>query len=103
MATSESSSESTLQGNTKRKLVIAFIVGAIVHAVLLGLSLFGVFDMATWLLLVFALPGAMVDMSAEMIHPSRMGGVVLAVVATVVNGGVYALGAWIVSKIKRRA
>lgn len=86
--------------NQKRLLVTAFVVGALVHAMLLASSLSGVFDMATWLLLVFALPGAIIDISAEMIHPSQTGGIVLAVVASLVNGGAYALGAWIVFRLR---
>lgn len=90
-------------GAKSKRILIAFVVGALVHALLLGLSLSGTFDLATWLLLVFALPGAMVDISSEMIHPSPMGGVVLALVATLVNGGAYALVTWTVSKIRRRS
>lgn len=88
--------------NPKRTLWIAFVVGAVVHALLLGLSLVGNLDMAAVLLLVFALPGALVDISSEMIHPSQTGGFVLAFVGTVVNGGAYALGAWGVLKIRAR-
>lgn len=99
---SSSSSESAAPVNRQHLLVKAFVVGAVVHAVLLALGLSGVFDAATWLLLVFALPGAVVDISAEMIHPSQTGGVILAGVATLVNGGAYALGVWLFSTIKRR-
>lgn len=86
----------------QRYLGMAFVVGVIVHAALLGLGLSGLFDFATWLLLVFALPGALIDMTAEMIHPSRMGGILLAVIASIVNGGAYIVGAWIVLKIRNR-
>lgn len=83
---------------------MAFFIGAIVHAVLLGLSLIAspFSDMATFLLLVFALPGAIVDMSAEILHPSLWGGVLLAIVATIVNGGAYVLGAWIAVQVRNR-
>lgn len=77
-------------------------MGAFVHAILLGLSLVGNLDEAALLLLVFAFPGALVDVSSEMIHPSQTGGFVLALIGTVVNGGAYALGAWIVLKIRAR-
>ena len=83
---------------------MAFLSGALVHAVLLGLSLTGsvLSDAATWFLLVFALPGAMVDMSSEMIHPSLWGGILLAIVGTMVNGGAYAVGAWLAMNFRNR-
>lgn len=88
--------------NPKRQIGKAFVIGAVVHAILLAASLSGPLGWATWLLLVFAFPGAIVDMSSEMVHPSQTGGVLLAIVATFVNGGAYALGAWLLAKIRRR-
>jgi len=93
-----------LSTNPKRLLTIAFFIGATIHAVLLGLSLTasGFSDMATFLLLIFALPGAIVDMSAEVLHPTLWGSVLLAIVATMVNGGAYMLGAWIAVQVRNR-
>lgn len=95
-------SEPISRTNSKRQMAKAFVIGAVVHAVLLAASLSGLLDWATWLLLVFALPGAIVDISSEMVHPSQTGGMVLAIVATFVNGAAYALGAWLLAKIRRR-
>lgn len=91
--------------NTRRTVWIAFGTGALVHLGLLGLSLSGLFDSATFLLLIFALPGALVDISAEMIRPSQTGSILLVTVATVLNGLAYALGTWCLQIIlqKRRA
>ncbi len=90
--------------NPKRLFATAFVIGALVHALLLGVSLTAsvLSDAATWLLLVFALPGAIVDMSAEMMHPSQWGGVWLTIVATIVNGGAYVVGAWMAMNIRNR-
>jgi hypothetical protein len=94
----------TLWENPKRLFVTAFVIGALVHAVLLALSLTSsaFSHPATVLLLVIALPGAMVDMSSEMLHPSKLGGFLLAIVGTMVNGGVYLVGAWIAFKLRNR-
>ncbi len=90
--------------NPKRLFIVAFVTGALLHAVLLGLSLTasGLSNGPTSLLLIFALPGAIVDMSAEIFHPSQWGGFFLAIVATVVNGGAYVVAALIAVTIRNQ-
>jgi hypothetical protein len=92
--------DGTFKANSKRLIRRAFLIGAFLHVVFLSLSQLS--DAATLFLLVFALPGLMVDMSAEMIHPTPIGGVLLAIVATGVNGCAYALGAWLIRLVKLR-
>jgi hypothetical protein len=67
-------------------------VGAGVHLALLALALgpAPLAAVATPLLLVVALPGAFVDVSAEMLHPGPVGSVALALAGSVVNGAAYA-------------
>lgn len=77
--------DSSVKTNPRRTRWIAFGIGALVHLGLLGLSLSGLFDAATVLLLVFALPGALVDISTEMIRPSQTGSILLVTVATVLK------------------
>ena len=91
--------------NTRRPVWVAFGIGALVHLGLLGLSLSGLFDFATFLLLIFALPGALVDISTEMIHPGQTGSILLVTIASVLNGLAYAFGTWCLQIIlrKRRA
>lgn len=88
--------------NRKQIILRAFIVGAFLHAVLLGLSLSEVFPPATLLLFIFAFPGLIVDMSSEIIHPSQTGGYFLAVLGTIANGAAYALCAWVVLLVTKR-
>lgn len=83
-------------------MLLAFAIGVLIHVVLLGLSLSGRFDFATFLLLVFALPGALVDISSEMIHPSQAGGILIATIATLFNGAAYTLAAWCMHRISRK-
>lgn len=95
----------SVKTNHRRMRWIAFGIGGLVHLALLGLSLSGLFNFATFLLLVFALPGALVDISTEMIRPSQTGSILLVTIATVLNGLAYALGTWCLQVIlqKRRA
>lgn len=88
--------------NLRVPLVKAFFVGFGVHALLLALSLSEQFGMTTYLLLVVAFPGALVDVSSEMIHPSQLEGMLIATLASAVNGAAYALGAFFVLKIRER-
>lgn len=77
-------------------------MGAIAHAILLAISLSELFNGATILLFLFALPGLMVDMSSEIIHPSSMGGNLLVVLGTIVNGAAYAAVTWIVLVVTKK-
>jgi hypothetical protein len=88
--------------NRKQVITRAFIVGAVLHAVLLGLSLSEVFQPATLLLFLFAFPGLIVDMSSEIVHPSQTGGYLLAILGTTVNGAAYALVAWVIMIVTKR-
>lgn len=79
------------------------MVGAAVHLILLGLASieFVAADLSALLLLVFALPGALVDISAEMVHPSKLGAAALVALATVVNGAAYVAGAALIARVRR--
>jgi multisubunit Na+/H+ antiporter MnhE subunit len=87
----------------ERRWVRAFAVGAAVHLILLGFASFELLasDLAAILLFVFALPGALVDVSAEVIHPSKLGSAALVAVATAVNGAAYAAGAALLARARR--
>lgn len=82
----------------------AFLVGVLVHLVLLAFAHVGgaLQPLATLLWLVLALPGALVDMSAEVLHPSKLGTVALVVAASVLNGSVYAAGVALYSRFAAR-
>jgi hypothetical protein len=88
----------------RRRIALAFATGAVVHALLLALAMHPSInsDLARQLLLVVALPGLVVDMSAEMIHPSEWGGFALAGIASLVNGIAYATAVFVVLKWRAR-
>ncbi len=90
---------------TSRELFRPFCIGALLHVGLLALSFYGgpLATPATLALLLLALPGALVDMSAEVLHPGRLGTVGLVLVGSVLTGLTYA-GLWaLVLGWRRRA
>ena len=85
---------------SKRLLVTAFVVGAVVHALLLAGAFYGPMkEQAATGLLIFALPGAIVDMSSELFQPKGAGTVAVVAFATLVNGGAYAAVAALASLV----
>lgn len=80
----------------------AFLVGAAVHALLLALSLSDMSGITIYIMFVFAFPGLVVDISSEMIHPSKTGGYFMAILATIVNGAAYAGGFWLLLIVKSK-
>ena len=86
-------------------IALGFAIGALVHAFLLVLAMHPSInsELARLLLLVVALPGLVVDMSAEMIHPSEWGGFALAGIASLVNGLAYAMVVFVVLKWRARS
>lgn len=90
---------------TSRGLFRAFFIGALLHAGLLWLSFYGgpLATPATLALLLLALPGALVDMSAEVLHPGRLGTVGLILVGSALTGLTYA-GLWaLIGRLRQRA
>ncbi len=87
--------------------VLAFAVGAVVHLGLLGLAFgpSGYAALAAGLMLLAALPAAIVDVSAEVLHPSGIGTVAIVALATTVNGafyvGIAALVRWLDARRSR--
>lgn len=77
---------------TLRSTHQAFFVGVLVHVLLLAVSFWAgpLAPWVTWAWLVLAFPGALIDMTAEVLHPSGMAAGALVVVASVVNGLAYA-------------
>lgn len=78
---------------TVRSTHQAFFVGVLVHVLLLALSSWAgpLAPLFTWAWLVLTLPGALIDMTAEVLHPSGIVAGALVVVASVVNGLAYAV------------
>jgi hypothetical protein len=94
---------------TRRSLRVAFLAGAIVYGVLLAGAYWGgpLSQVATMALLIFALPGAMVGMSSEVIHPTGIGVAALVLAASAVNGlayaGVATIGSWLLRRRRKAA
>jgi hypothetical protein len=84
--------------------LVAFLLGVLVHVGLLALAYFGgaLKPLSTLLWLVLALPGAIVDMTAEVLPPSPLTAGVLVVVASLVNGLAYAGVVALVARLTAR-
>lgn len=82
----------------------ALLVGFLLHAVLLAAAYFAgpLKTVATLLLLILALPGALIDMSAEVLHPRGIAIAALVLVACLVNGLAYAGLTALVLRLRRR-
>jgi hypothetical protein len=86
-----------------RPHVLAFAVGAATHLALLALAYapapFG--EVGAMAMFVAAPAGLVVDMSAEVLQPSRLGSVLLVTIASVVNGAVYVGLAALARRLRR--
>ena len=77
---------------TARPTLQAFLIGVFLHVLLLALSSWAgpLSLLFTWAWLVLTLPGALIDMTAEVLHPAGIAAGALVVVASLANGLAYA-------------
>lgn len=86
----------------RHQIFRAFLIGAAAHAILLALSLSDMSGITIYFMFVFAFPGLIIDVASEMAQPSTFGGILIAILATLVNGMAYAGGYWLLTSLKSK-
>jgi hypothetical protein len=97
----------TAPQSSRRFLVTAFLIGFAVHGILLALAFLtpSLNAPATLALLIVALPGAIIDISAEMTKPKGVFLVLWVILACCVNGAAYLAvakaGSWLKQRLRK--
>lgn len=97
----------TTPQSSRRFLVTAFLIGFAIHGILLALAFLApsLNAPATLALLIVALPGAIIDISAEVTKPKGVFLVLWVILACCVNGAAYLAvakaGSWLAQRLRK--